>query len=256
MKRCFTLFASIFVVAGFATTASAGGLLTDLHHKPWKAYGEYAPKYNICSSCGGGVTYSIKYGISSPTKSGTSTKFTLGGTTPYSDALFVKSAIGESSSSVVYDPKNVIIPTLHDFVYDVYFWGGDLSVSQVLEFDVSMFFHGHSLVFGSQCRIAGGHNWDIWDNVNTHWVSANVPCNPVSKGWNHATIKFHRTSTGNKLVYQSITLNGKTATLNRTFAPGSAPSGWYGITLNFQMDGNKHQTDYSVYLDKLSFQYW
>jgi hypothetical protein len=28
---------------------------------------------------------------------------------------------------------------------------------------------------------------------------------------------------------------------------------WYGMTINYQMDGNSLQQDYSVYLDKLNF---
>jgi hypothetical protein len=34
------------------------------------------------------------------------------------------------------------------------------------------------------------------------------------------------------------------------------PSGWWGITLNFQLDGDYRQTPYNVYLDKLNFTYW
>jgi hypothetical protein len=55
-------------------------------------------------------------------------------------------------------------------------------------------------------------------------------------------------------VYQSITLNGQTNTLNWTFGHGSAP-GWYGVTINYQMDGNDHQDAYKVYLDNLTLSY-
>jgi hypothetical protein len=58
------------------------------------------------------------------------------------------------------------------------------------------------------------------------------------------------------VLYQSITLNGVTRDINRTFPPYTAPSDWYGITINFQMDGNKTQTPYSVKVDKLNFTYW
>jgi hypothetical protein len=55
-------------------------------------------------------------------------------------------------------------------------------------------------------------------------------------------------------VYQSITLNGNTSTLNWTFPPGSA-NGWYGVTINYQMDGDENQDSYNVYLDQLTFSY-
>jgi hypothetical protein len=58
------------------------------------------------------------------------------------------------------------------------------------------------------------------------------------------------------VLYQSITLNGVTHDINRTFAPYTAPADWYGITVKFQMDGNKTQTPYSVKVDKLNFTYW
>jgi len=54
--------------------------------------------------------------------------------------------------------------------------------------------------------------------------------------------------------YQSITLNGQTHMVNRTYSPFSAP-GWYGITVNYQMDGDYRQNPYTVYVDKLNFTY-
>jgi hypothetical protein len=62
-----------------------------------------------------------------------------------------------------------------------------------------------------------------------------------------------RTS-NNQLLYQSITLNGVTSTLNQYYNPGSAMS-WYGVTINYQMDGNYEQSTYTVYLDDLTFTY-
>jgi len=63
-----------------------------------------------------------------------------------------------------------------------------------------------------------------------------------------------RTS-NNELNYQSITLNGVTNTLNWTYGHGSAPSDWYGVTINYQEDGNEYQQPYDVYLDQLTFTY-
>ena len=42
--------------------------------------------------------------------------------------------------------------------------------------------------------------------------------------------------------------------LNWTFGHGSTP-GWYGFTINYQMDGDGHQDSYNVYLDNLTFSY-
>jgi len=46
-------------------------------------------------------------------------------------------------------------------------------------------------------------------------------------------------------------LNGKTATLNIYRYPTS--TSWHGVTINYQIDGNRYGTPYNVYLDKLKF---
>jgi len=51
-------------------------------------------------------------------------------------------------------------------------------------------------------------------------------------------------------------VNGTTYNINQTVAPFSVPSGWYGMTVNYQMDGNYNQTPYTTMLDNLSVTYW
>ena len=151
------------------------------------------------------------------------------------------------------DRNHTIVPNLHDFTYDVYFYGSNLALAQALEFDINQFFDGMGFIRGHECRIAGGHEWDVWNNVAQHWIPTGVPCYPNDKAWNHITIHVLRTS-DNKLLFQSITLNGQTNVLDQYYDPGSAP-GWYGVTVNYQMDGNNKQSPYTLYLDKLTFSY-
>jgi hypothetical protein len=171
----------------------------------------------------------------------------------YSDVLWNNHLIGDLSSQGVTDTNHTLIPTLNTFTYDVYFYGSNLGAAQALEFDVNQFFNNTGYTWGHECRIAGGNEWDTWDNAAGKWVPTGVGCYPLENQWNHLTIQVQRTSS-NQLLYQSITLNGSTATLNKTSAPFSAP-GWYGITVNYQMDGNYKQDAYTVYLDKLTFTY-
>lgn len=180
-------------------------------------------------------------------------QFNLGGTAPYSDALFVNHLIGTDSSQGVPDNDHKVIPNLHNFTYDVNFYGTNLESAQALEFDINQFFDGQGFIWGQQCRIAGGHEWDIWDNVTRQWVPTGIACHPNDNSWNHVTIQVQRTS-ANKLLFQSITLNGNTSTLNQTYDPGTS-GGWYGITINYQMDGDFKQSPYSIFLDKLTFTY-
>jgi hypothetical protein len=195
----------------------------------------------------------MNQGIKSPSMSGNATQYNLGGTAVYTDALFDNHLIGPFSSQGLPDNQQTLVPEYHSFTYDVYFYGTNLELSQALEFDINQFFDNLGFIWGHECRIAGGHEWDIWDNVTAHWVPTGIACNPVDNSWNHVTIQVQRTS-GNQLLYQSITLNGVTSTLNQSYEHGAAP-GWYGITINYQMDGNYQQSPYSVYLDDLTFSY-
>ena len=106
--------------------------------------------------------------------SGDATQFNIGGTTPYADVLWSNPLIGQGSTQGLPDTGHTLLPTLHNFTYDAYFYPTNLGVTQVLEFDISMYFDSLGLIWGNQCRMAGGHVWDIWDNVNQHWVSTGV----------------------------------------------------------------------------------
>jgi hypothetical protein len=192
-------------------------------------------------------------GVGSPSISGQASEFNLGGGNPYSDALWNNHLIGTASSQGLPDPNNTLVPSLHNFTYDVYFYADDIGLAEALEFDVNQFFGGMGFIWGHECRIADGNEWDVWDNEKTQWTHTGVPCKPTSNSWNHLTIKVQRTS-DNHLVYQSITLNGFTSNLGWTFGHGSSP-GWNGVTINYQMDGNYKQNSYNVYLDNLTFSY-
>ena len=221
----------------------------------WGQYAQGPPTFVDCSpSPCDGITFGMTQGITSPALSGNATEFSLGTGTPYIDALFNNHLIGALSSQNLPDTAGTLVPSLHTFTYDVYFYGDDLGDSQALEFDINQFFGGMGFIWGHECRIAGGNEWDIWDNVNARWTPTGVACNPNSNAWNHLTIQVQRTS-DNQLLYQSITLNGETHTLNLTYPHGSTPASWYGVTINYQMDGDDKEDAYKIYLDQLTFSY-
>src|SRR5882724_7621481 len=185
--------------------------------KAWSGYALLSPSWSICSSCsptGSNINWSRTTGIWSPALSGTSSvRHSIGGTRPCADILWNNHLVGSFSSQGLPDYKHTLVPNLHNFVYDVYFYAKNISYSQALEFDINQFTGGKSFIWGHECRIAGGHQWDVYDNVNHKWLPTGIPCNPLSGAWNHLVIKVQRTS-NNQLLYQSITLNGKTATVN------------------------------------------
>lgn len=89
--------------------------------------------------------------------------------------------------------------------------------------------------------------------MNQKWINTGIACNPKINSWNHLTIQAQRTS-NNQLLYQSITLNGGKSTLNSYYPPRT--SSWYGVTSNYQLDGDNNQTSYNTYLDNFNLTYW
>jgi hypothetical protein len=220
----------------------------------WGAAGQGPPNFINCSpSPCDGISFSMKQGVASPSISGAAAQYNLGGSAVYTDGFFNNHLIGPFSSQGLPDNNKTLVPTYSKFTYDVYFYGTNLELSQAVEFDINQFFSDIGFIWGHECRIAGGHEWDVWNNVTAHWIPTGIPCNPINNAWNHLTIQVQRTAS-NQLLYQSITLNGVTSQLNQYYDHGSAP-GWYGITVNYQMDGNYQQSPYTVYLDELTFTY-
>jgi hypothetical protein len=246
---------SLQMTVAAAPITNRGNSFSNLQNSAgWGEYGQGPPDFVDCSpSPCDGISFSMAQGIKSPSMSGSSAQFNLGGMADYTDALFNNHLIGAFSSQGMPDNNQTLVPSYHNFTYDVYFYGTNLELSQAVEFDINQFFDDLGFIWGHECRIAGGHEWDIWDNLNAKWVPAGIACNPVDNSWNHLTIQVQRTSS-NQLLYQSITLNGVTSPVNQYYKPGPAVN-WYGVTINYQMDGNSQQSPYTVNLDDLTFTY-
>lgn len=218
----------------------------------WMMQGQLPPLYVGCTTNCVGVNFSMQYGITSPSLSNNATQFNLGGSAPYGDALFAAQLIGQNSPQMP-DADHQLLPTLHHFIYDTSFYIATPSATPVLEFDIAMFMNGMGLVWDTQCSHRDGQ-WDTWSTVSNSWVPAGIPCESVA-GWNHVTIQMERES-DNSLLFQSITLNGTTYPLQITYPAGTAPSNWWGLTANYQMDGNSPQVSSSTYLDNFNVTYW
>lgn len=240
-----------------APTPPGSQTFSNLQKGPgWTGYGLLPTSYNICSSCQSGgpqVKWSASQGVSSPSITGSAMQFDLGGQTQFADALWNNHIVGDFSSHGLFDSGQALASSVHNFIYDVYFYVSDLSSSQAVEFDINQFVNGQSYIWGHECRIAGGNEWDIWDDQGMKWHPTGVGCWPKANAWNHLVLQVQRTADGH-LLFQSITLNGQTAALNYYESPTS--TSWRGITINYQMDGNRWQTPYTVYLDQLNFTYW
>ena len=171
----------------------------------------------------------------SPALSGSSAKFSIGGSQPYSNELYTLFLGGGSN------------PT--QFTYDLYFYIDYPERAQALEFDVNQSFNAHRWVFGTECNFKADGKWDVWDGV-AGWQATTVPCNPFpANTWNHLTWQFARV--GNQVHYISVTVNGQNyaVDLYKSYAPSWPME---NITVAFQMDGDYAQQPYNVWLDNVT----
>jgi hypothetical protein len=203
----------------------------------------------VCAGAGGNgpsADYSMWRWQSDPSLDGKSSKFIVWGGAPYSDVLWWKSLSSSIGNTTA----------MHHFIYDTYFMVDNSNAVQSLEFDINQFVNGHSLIFGTQCNVLDGNNWDVWDNRNNQWVHTGVWCGaPVALQWHHVTVEVERASDGGDwLHYIAITLDGNKYYIDRWYPP--AWSGWTGVTVNFQMDTDYAGHGYSTWLDKLTLSYW
>ena len=203
----------------------------------------------VCAGTGGqGSTgsSSILRGQNPPSLDGHATRYFLGGSKAYTNALFWKELIYPTSSSVN--------SATHHFIYDVYFYIKDPSAAQSLEWDINQYVGGRKYLWGTQCSYRAAGTWDIYDNIGHKWVSTGIPCHtPTAYTWHHVTLEMERT-TDNRLHYVSVAMDGATHYINRYYAPTS--TSYNSVTINYQMDGNSSMTDYYTWLDKLTLKYW
>lgn len=222
----------------------------------WNQWGELAPNYGICDApCDGAVNWSMYQHQSANSLSGDATQFNMGGSTPYSDVLWSNKLIGQNSTLNMHDEHRTILPSIRHMIYDTDVYVGNLSVAQDLEFDVNLYMSGVGMEWGMECNHLNGNVWDIWNNIDAHWVHTTIPCTITDQQWNHVHFEAQREA-NNDLTYLSITVNGVTTPINQTVAPFPVPKGWYGMTVNYQMDGNSHQAPYTTLIDNLSVTYW
>jgi len=228
---------SLVLFLGLAASAFAGANYTNI---------ENMGGWQSCSACAGAggsgsvAAYSMFSGVSSPSLDGSSAQFNLGGSHPYSDALWWRQLGGNSSA--------------HHFVYDLYFYVKNSSAVQALEFDVNQAVGGHKYIFGTECDIRNTHTWKVWDTKDVRWISTGIGCAaPPAYKWNHLTWELERTS-NNMVHFIALTLNGVKHYVNRYYYPENVSANM--IDVAFQMDGNYQQAHYSVWLDKVALSYY
>jgi hypothetical protein len=196
---------------------------------------------DACAGAGGAGPvdpYSMTQNIHSPSVDGSAATFWLGGTTPWGNALWWKQLGAVDSAK--------------HFVYDVQFFINNPVISQALEFDVNQSVSGLKYIFGTECAVRTNAGWKVWDTANARWIVTGASCSVKAGAWNHLTWELERV--GGQTHFIAVTLNGYRQVVNRYYNARS--SGVRELNIAFQMDGDEHQDDYQVWLDKATLYYW
>ena len=175
-----------------------------------------------------------------PAMDGSSTKFWVGGTDPYADALHWKKFGAQNA--------------YRNFIWDFYVYvEADSLNAQNLEFDLFQAVGKMKYMFGTQCNYKKGI-WQTW-NYTSKWLDTTIPCEKFAPGkWTRVVWYLQRT-TDNRLKYISLSVGNTTYMLNQYQMPG--PTTW-GDTLGvqYQQDLNSLPSPYSQWIDNVKVSMW
>ncbi|HEY6250930.1 MAG TPA: Ig-like domain-containing protein [Candidatus Angelobacter sp.] len=195
----------------------------------------------VCAGIGGNgpaATMSLNQFQASPSLSGSSAKFTIGGGIRYADALWWKQLGADNAAA--------------NFQYDLDFYITNPAVAQALEFDVNQGIGNLKFIFGTQCAAKSGV-WDVWDTANATWRSTGIPCSPPAAfRWHHLTWELRRTAS--QTIFVALTFDGVKHYVNRAYNARS--EGSQELNVAFQMDMDFSATSYSTWLDNVKLTYW
>jgi hypothetical protein len=203
--------------------------------------------WQSCSACAGpgghgaNVPHGIAQHVKSPSLDGSSTQYWLGGSHPYSNALFFKPLGGRNGAT--------------HFIMDFNFWIGNASVAQGLEMDIFYARNGKKNFFLTECDSRGTYSgtWQVSNAVIDRWQHTGLPCHVRSYAWNHVTLEFYRQPDGNTR-FVSVSMNGSKQYVNRTYP--AKKDGSFQMNAAIQLDGDNAQHDYSVFADKMKITYY
>ncbi len=219
------------------TVATQSPGVSDIQNLPgWLSCSAALLSGYTCAAGLGTATSELIQHQSTPSISGCSAQFTMGGPHPYSNELHWYPIGGGSNVS--------------HFTYDLWFYVDEGNAPQSLEFDVNQAFGGTRWTWGTQCDFNQTGKWNIWDPLHEIWVPIAIPCDHFpSKTWIHLVWNLERV--GNQVHYISLNVADRSYNVD-TYYTGQP--NWYQeeIDIAFQMDGNDKQQPYNVWLDDVT----
>jgi len=219
-------------MASASTASTSSGTISYSHIEEKSGWYTYPDQGNpVCSS--------KPTLVSTPSTDGLSGKFYLGPKGQFNNCLWpIK--LGSSTTAT-------------HFQLNTYYRLSNPSVPQGVEFSSNKHVGSKWYKFSVQCSYHKGV-FSVWDTAGGKWSATTIPCKrPALNSWDHLTVNTQ--ISGGKAVFLSLTFNGKTYTINKSFYPTSK-SNSYSYGVHFQMDGNRAGDAYYTYVDNLKYTLW
>ena len=177
--------------------------------------------------------------MSSPSLDGTSGRFSLAPNGQFNNCLW-PIRLGKSTTAT-------------HFTLNTYYQLSNPSASQGIEFSSNKHVDTKWYKFSVQCSYYKGV-FSVWDTAGSKWVATNIPCKrPARNTWDHLTVQTEISN--GKAVFQSLTHNGVTYAINKSFYPKKSASA-YSFGVHVQMNGNRSGDAYYAWVDNLKFTLW
>ena len=220
--------------------ASAGTVIDHLEDNPWLT----------CGNCGNtgasGATaaYFDTRGISSPSVDGSSTKFSLAASVPFSNGYF-------------YQQQTPITSQINALTYefDFYVPVGSENLPEAFEFECQQILNGWVYNFAWQA-LYSGNRWRIFDYGLKRWDDAGLPFTRFTPGtWHHIVAEYHNDTATHTVIHDALTIDGTRYPINITHKAFFSGYGSPQFTDAVQLDSNSAAAAYSIYVDGMKITY-
>ena len=207
---------------------------------------QQASGWLTCGNCGNTgaagatATYSMIQGITSPSESGSSAEFSIGGQYAYANGYWYYRHPPRSTamSSLVYQ-------------FDLYIPAGSENAPQAIEFECQQRLNGYIYNFAWQADYAS-NQWRVFNYTARKWEDAGIPLQRFApNSWHHIVAEYHNDGAAHVTYHDALTVDG--ARYPVSISHSAAPTGTAGgdFTNAFQLDLNGTPVPYSVYVDKM-----
>lgn len=224
----------------FTPAARAGTVIDHIEEVAWLT----------CGSCGndGGTgataTYFDTRGIATPSEDGSSTRFSIAATVPFTNGYFYQT----------HTPIAVPIAAL-TYEFDLYIPAGSETLPQAFEFECQQILNGWVYNFAWQAPWHGA-TWRTFDYGLKRWDASTIPFTHFTAGaWHHLVAEYHNDTVAHTVIHDALTVDGARYPVNiahNAFFSGAANN---QFTNAVQLDSNSTASPYSVYIDSMRITY-